>query len=145
MQHEQKWNTRTITSNSWWNSAPAVTKAHRIRCVMQLFFRLGEWGNSDDIKTTLTFFSVLSPSHFYFSSMAKLRFVNCCTNKRIWMNEWMNWNRPTGRGGGDSTVLFSFKFAVILSIYRDFTTASVTVYRQSSTPVHLITRLTCFS
>ena len=23
---------------------------------------------------------------FYISSMAKLRFVNCCTNKRIWMN-----------------------------------------------------------
>jgi len=22
--------------------------------------------------------------------MAKLRFVNCCTNKRIWMNEWIN-------------------------------------------------------
>ena len=24
---------------------------------------------------------------FYFSSIMKLRFVNCCTNKRIWMNE----------------------------------------------------------
>ena len=34
------------------------------------------------------FFSPVTVS-FYFSSMAKLRFVNCCSNKRIWMNKWM--------------------------------------------------------
>ena len=39
------------------------------------------------IYVTLTFlFSPVTVS-FYFSSMAKLRFVNCCTNKRIWMRK----------------------------------------------------------
>ena len=35
-----------------------------------------------------TLFSPVTVS-FYFSSIAKLRFVNCCTNKRIWINEWI--------------------------------------------------------